>query len=97
MTCNLSQVPHPSVELTFFYVTTCGTYRVSRIAPLRRKPGSERGGGGFEGISWDTTFQMMEERLAHLLTIDLKRFVFGDVYDPIPSRQSRSENKPATP
>ena len=42
--------------------------------PLRRKPGSERGAGEFEAISWDTAFQMMEERLASLRATDPKRF-----------------------
>lgn len=42
--------------------------------PLRRKPGSERGSGEYEPISWDETFQLLETRLAHLRATDPKQF-----------------------
>ncbi|MBS4097837.1 MAG: molybdopterin oxidoreductase family protein [Sulfuricella sp.] len=42
--------------------------------PLRRKPGSERGAGEFEAISWDETFAILEERLAHIRATDPKQF-----------------------
>ncbi|MFY7914132.1 MAG: formate dehydrogenase, partial [Rubrivivax sp.] len=31
--------------------------------PLRRKPGSDRGAGEFEPISWEETFAILTERL----------------------------------
>jgi anaerobic selenocysteine-containing dehydrogenase len=42
--------------------------------PLRRRPGSERGAGEFEPISWDETFALLTERLAQLRATDPKRF-----------------------
>jgi anaerobic selenocysteine-containing dehydrogenase len=42
--------------------------------PLRRKPGSERGAGEFEAISWDEAFAMLEERLAHIRATDPRQF-----------------------
>ncbi|OZB43210.1 MAG: formate dehydrogenase [Thiomonas sp. 13-66-29] len=42
--------------------------------PLRRKPGSERGAGEFEPISWDDAFAMLESRLRHLRATDPKQF-----------------------
>ena len=42
--------------------------------PLRRKPGSERGAGEFEPISWDEAFDMLEKRLAHIRATDPKQF-----------------------
>ncbi len=42
--------------------------------PLRRKPGSERGSGAFEAISWDEAFAILEQRLGHLRSTDPKRF-----------------------
>src|SRR6187399_2971150 len=42
-------------------------YSPARLTqPLRRKPGSERGAGEFEVISWDEAFATMEERLAKI-------------------------------
>jgi anaerobic selenocysteine-containing dehydrogenase len=32
--------------------------------PLLRKPGSDRGAGEFEPISWDTRLELLTERLA---------------------------------
>ncbi|MCW8861634.1 MAG: molybdopterin-dependent oxidoreductase, partial [Rhodospirillales bacterium] len=34
------------------------------LNPLKRKDGAERGAGGFEKISWDEAFAILEERLA---------------------------------
>ena len=42
--------------------------------PLRRKPGSERGAGEFEPISWDEAFALLTERLAHIRATDPKKF-----------------------
>ncbi len=42
--------------------------------PLRRKPGSERGAGEFEPISWDEVLQTLEDRLRHLRATDPKQF-----------------------
>ncbi len=42
--------------------------------PLRRKPGSERGDGEFEAISWDEAFALLEQRLAHIRATDPRRF-----------------------
>ena len=42
--------------------------------PLRRKPGSERGAGDFEPISWDEALQLLENRLRHLRATDPKQF-----------------------
>ena len=42
--------------------------------PLRRKPGSERGAGEFEAISWDEAFAVLEERLAKIRATDPKQF-----------------------
>jgi len=42
-------------------------YSPARLTqPLRRKPGSERGAGEFEVISWAETFTILEERLRQL-------------------------------
>ncbi|PWB53217.1 MAG: formate dehydrogenase, partial [Nitrosomonadales bacterium] len=50
-------------------------YSPARLTqPLKRKPGSERGAGEFEAISWDEAFGMMEERLAHIRATDPKQF-----------------------
>jgi anaerobic selenocysteine-containing dehydrogenase len=42
--------------------------------PLRRKPGSERGAGEFEPISWDEAFSILEQRLKAIRSSDPKRF-----------------------
>ncbi len=42
--------------------------------PLLRKPGSERGAGEFEPISWDRAFEMLTERLGKIRATDPKKF-----------------------
>ncbi|MES3013695.1 MAG: molybdopterin-dependent oxidoreductase, partial [Pseudomonadota bacterium] len=42
--------------------------------PLRRKPGSERGAGEFEPISWELAFEMLTERLQKIRSTDPKKF-----------------------
>ena len=42
--------------------------------PLRRKPGSERGAGEFEPISWELAFEMLAERLSKIRATDPKKF-----------------------
>ena len=42
--------------------------------PLRRKPGSERGAGEFEPISWEETFALLTERLGRIRATDPKKF-----------------------
>ncbi len=42
--------------------------------PLLRKPGSDRGAGEFEPISWERTFQILEDRLSHIRATDPKKF-----------------------
>jgi anaerobic selenocysteine-containing dehydrogenase len=42
--------------------------------PLRRKPGSERGAGEFEPISWDEAFAILQERLSRIRATDPKKF-----------------------
>ena len=42
--------------------------------PLRRKPGSARGAGEFEPISWDAALDMLTERLARIRATDPKKF-----------------------
>ncbi|MCA0242659.1 MAG: molybdopterin oxidoreductase family protein [Proteobacteria bacterium] len=50
-------------------------YSPARLAtPLKRKPGSARGSGEYEPISWDEAFDTLTERLAHLRATDPKRF-----------------------
>ncbi|MBS0440847.1 MAG: molybdopterin-dependent oxidoreductase, partial [Proteobacteria bacterium] len=50
-------------------------YSPARLTvPLRRKPGSERGAGEFEEISWDEAFATLEDRLRHLRATDPKQF-----------------------
>jgi anaerobic selenocysteine-containing dehydrogenase len=50
-------------------------YSPARLTkPLRRKPGSERGDGEFEAISWDEAFQVLSERLAKIRATDPKKF-----------------------
>ena len=42
--------------------------------PLLRKPGSERGAGEFEPISWERAFEILTERLGHIRATDPKKF-----------------------
>ncbi|MCW8205816.1 formate dehydrogenase [Verminephrobacter aporrectodeae subsp. tuberculatae] len=42
--------------------------------PLLRKPGSERGAGEFEPISWERTFEILTERLGRIRSTDPKKF-----------------------
>ncbi len=50
-------------------------YSPARLTkPLKRKPGSERGAGEFEVISWDEAFDTMEQRLSHIRKTDPKKF-----------------------
>jgi anaerobic selenocysteine-containing dehydrogenase len=50
-------------------------YSPARLTqPLRRKPGTDRGAGEFEPISWDETFALLEERLRRLRATDPKQF-----------------------
>ena len=42
--------------------------------PLRRKPGSDRGAGEFEPISWELTFEILTERLQKIRSTDPKKF-----------------------
>jgi anaerobic selenocysteine-containing dehydrogenase len=50
-------------------------YSPARLTqPLLRKPGSERGAGEFEPISWEQAFTILSERLAKIRATDPKRF-----------------------
>lgn len=50
-------------------------YSPARLTqPLRRKPGTERGAGEYEPISWEETFSILTERLGHLRATDPKKF-----------------------
>ncbi|WP_423460182.1 molybdopterin oxidoreductase family protein [Ottowia sp. VDI28] len=50
-------------------------YSPARLTqPLRRKAGSARGAGEFEPISWEETYKILQDRLAHLRATDPKRF-----------------------
>jgi hypothetical protein len=42
--------------------------------PLLRKPGSERGAGEFEPISWERAYEMLTERLGRIRATDPKKF-----------------------
>ncbi|MFN4262648.1 MAG: molybdopterin oxidoreductase family protein [Thioalkalivibrionaceae bacterium] len=44
--------------------------------PLIRKPGTERGAGEFEPISWDAALDMLTERLAKIRSTDPKKLAF---------------------
>ncbi|MCK5717537.1 MAG: molybdopterin oxidoreductase family protein, partial [Thiomargarita sp.] len=44
--------------------------------PLRRKANTERGDSQFEAISWEETFDILEERLAKIRATDPKKFAF---------------------
>ncbi|MFO1305995.1 MAG: molybdopterin oxidoreductase family protein [Burkholderiales bacterium] len=50
-------------------------YSPARLTvPLRRTPGSERGAGEFEPISWDEAMSMLTARLARIRSEDPKKF-----------------------
>ncbi len=50
-------------------------YSPARLTkPLLRKPGTERGEGKFDEISWDEAFDIMEKRLGKLRAEDPKKF-----------------------
>ena len=50
-------------------------YSPARLTqPLRRKPGSARGAGAFEAISWDETFDILTKRLGYIRATDPKKF-----------------------
>ena len=50
-------------------------YSPARLTqPLLRKPGTERGAGEFEPISWERTFEMLAERLQKIRSTDPKQF-----------------------
>jgi len=50
-------------------------YSPARLTkPLMRKPGTERGAGEFEEVSWDKAFEVMEERLGKIRAEDPKKF-----------------------
>src|SRR5450755_3694349 len=42
--------------------------------PLVRRPGSDRGAGEFEPISWDRAFEILTERLRRIRSTDPKKF-----------------------
>ena len=44
------------------------------MQPLLRKPGSDRGAGEFEPISWERAFDLLSQRLGHLRATDPKKF-----------------------
>jgi anaerobic selenocysteine-containing dehydrogenase len=46
--------------------------RITQV--LKRKEGTERGAGSFEVISWETTFDILEERLSNIRATDPKKF-----------------------
>jgi len=48
--------------------------RARLTQPLLRKPGSARGAGDFEPISWERTFEILTERLGRIRATDPKRF-----------------------
>ncbi len=44
--------------------------------PLRRKPGTERGAGEFEPISWDEALDVLTTRLKHIRETDPKKLAY---------------------
>ena len=44
--------------------------------PMRRKPGSERGDGEFEAISWDEALDLLSQRLERIRASDPKKLAF---------------------
>jgi len=50
-------------------------YSPARLTkPLVRKPGTDRGAGEFEEISWEQAFEMLTERLAGIRATDPRKF-----------------------
>ena len=50
-------------------------YSPARLTqPLLRKPGTERGAGQFEPISWERAFELLEQRLRKIRASDPRRF-----------------------
>lgn len=50
-------------------------YSPARLTqPLMRKPDAPRGSAQFEPVSWETAFDVLEKRLAHLRATDPKKF-----------------------
>lgn len=45
-------------------------------SPLLRKPGTERGAGEFEEISWEQALDMLEKRLSHIRATDPKKLAY---------------------
>ncbi len=45
-------------------------------SPMLRKPGSERGAGEFEEISWDQAIDMLSKRLGHIRATDPNKLAF---------------------
>ena len=45
-------------------------------SPLLRKPGTERGAGEFEEISWERALDILEKRLAHIRATDPKQLAY---------------------
>ncbi|MEH6627744.1 MAG: molybdopterin oxidoreductase family protein [Motiliproteus sp.] len=45
-------------------------------SPLLRKPGTERGAGEFEEISWEQALDILEKRLAHIRATDPKQLAY---------------------
>lgn len=45
-------------------------------SPLLRKPGTERGAGEFEEISWDRALDILEQRLAKIRATDPKKLAY---------------------
>ncbi len=59
-------------------------YSPARLTqPLLRKPGSVRGAGEFEPISWDEAFGLLEKRLGHIRATDPKKFALFTGRDQI--------------
>ncbi|MDQ6684384.1 MAG: molybdopterin oxidoreductase family protein, partial [Pseudomonadota bacterium] len=65
--------------------------------PLLRKPGSERGAGEFEPISWERAFAILEERLAKIRATDPKRFAFFTGRDQMQALSSLFARQFGTP
>ncbi|MBS0320767.1 MAG: molybdopterin oxidoreductase family protein [Proteobacteria bacterium] len=52
-------------------------YSPARLTqPLLRKPGTERGAGQFEPISWERAYAILVERLARIRATDPRKFAF---------------------